>query len=374
MLESGIKYLIIFNILFFTSFFGYSQDSKELETIIEILENYSNDEAYSLNELNLLSLNIEKRTGYITDLKTELKNINSQISNLSNTVKKLEIELNTSKTIYKKLIYFAYIYKYKYNNFTFIVTAGDINKIFYRIKFLKLLTQYRKRIIEAIEFVKTELLSQKEILEEYSDIKSNIVEKLNNQNTILESDLNQKILAITNLQQKNNNLRKELLNKEELYSEILNYLNTNSKNVDSELSEKTLNFETAKGQLKLPIKNGIVIKQFGEYKHPVLEQVTIRNDGIDIAPSDEYNVRAVFDGVVTNIISIPGENHAILIKHGDYFSVYTNIIDLEVVANQYINENQIIGKVPEIENEVTVINFQIWYLTEKQNPLDWINL
>lgn len=371
MKEFGIKYLLII-LLYFISYNSYSQNDSEFEKIIEILENYSSDETFSLNELNLMALNIEKRESYISDLKTELKNINNQISNLDNTIEKLEIELNTSKTIYKKLIYFSFLYRYEYNIFTFLVSSSNIDLIFKRIKILKLLTQYRLNIIDAIEFIKQELNFQKEILTEYSTLKSDIVTTLNKQNTILEAELNKKYVSINKLKEKNNDFHTELENKEELYEQILQYLNFNTTNVDEENLEKTKEFEENKGYFQYPIKNGIIIKEFGNYKHPVLEQVTVRNDGVDIAPSSDFEVRAVFDGLVKSIISIPGENHAILIKHGDYFTVYSNIIDIDVVANQKVTQNQILGKVPKNDEELKVINFQIWYLTEKQNPKDWL--
>jgi len=174
------------------------------------------------------------------------------------------------------------------------------------------------------------------------------------------------------LQQKDTELRNELLYKEELYKEILSFLSGNIKSVASEDLVKNQNFENAKGNFSLPLENGIIIKEFGEYKHPVLEQIKVKNDGIDIIPSDDYNVHAVFDGIVSQVISIPGSNRAVLIKHGEYFTVYTNLVDLDVIVNQKVSENQIIGSISDDNDELAVLNFQIWYLTVKQNPEDWI--
>jgi len=371
MLEFGSKYLFI-TLLIFSSFFSFSQETEELERIYTILDKYSNSDSYSVNKINLTNLSISKRQKYIVNLKAELKEINTQILAINNTTKKLDIELTTSKSIYEKLIYFAFLNRYKFNSFTFVFSAEDVGKIFYRLKYLKLIAQYRKKTIDAINFIKSELANQALILNEYSDLKSTVIEKINNQKTVLEADLNLQSNTLTELQQKDTELRNELLYKEELYKEILSFLSGNIKSVASEDLVKNQNFENAKGNFSLPLENGIIIKEFGEYKHPVLEQIKVKNDGIDIIPSDDYNVHAVFDGIVSQVISIPGSNRAVLIKHGEYFTVYTNLVDLDVIVNQKVSENQIIGSISDDNDELAVLNFQIWYLTVKQNPEDWI--
>jgi len=369
--EFGIN-KILFILFFFTTFSVVAQENKELTKIYKILDKFSSDDYYTLNEINLVNLTISKREKYLKQLNSQLTEINTEILNITNTTKKLEIELTTSKSIYEQLIYFAFLNRYKFNSYTFIFSTSDISEIYNRLKFLKLITQYRKKVIDAINFIKVQLANQKDILLNYSEIKTSLIEQINSEKSDLETDSEYKLKAIEYLQQTNDELRNDLLYREDLYTEILELLSSGNKSIDKEEIEKTVAFEQLKGKFELPVEDGVIIKQFGEYQHPTLNQVKIKNDGIDIIPDDNYDVRCVADGLVTDIISIPGKNRAVLIKHGDYYTVYTNLVDVDVNANQKVTAKQIIGSISDDDEEVAVLNFQIWYLTDKQDPEDWI--
>jgi len=371
MQKLGIKILIISLLIILLTTKLFSQEN-DLTKIYSILDKYTKDQTYSLNELNLINLNIKKREVYVKELKKEITEINSTVFKIENTIKKLEIELNTSKTVYEKLIYFAFLYKYEYNDFTFLLSAENINKIFFRLKYLKMIALYRQNIIEAIKFIKVELTNQEEILTNQKEIKNILLSNYNKEKTTLESEIEENLQLIEKLKQKNVNFRNELVADENLHKEILTILTSSTKFATNESQEATMKFVNDKGNYFLPIKNGIIVKEFGEYQHPVLTQVVVKNDGIDIAPSDDFKVRAFADGLVSNILSIPGANHAILIKHGEYFTVYSNIVNIDVVVNQKVTKEQIIGYISEDKTEVSVLNFQVWHLAEKQDPKDWL--
>ncbi len=365
-----------FNVLFFilllaTVNVATAQD-EEIKKIYEILDKYSKDENYTIDELNLRTLSITKRKNLVTKIKRQTNEININILRVESAIKKLEIELTTSKQIYEKLIYFSYLYRYQYNTFTFLLSAQTINQIFLRLKYLKIMATYRQNIIDAIKFLKSELVNQKEILDNQKEIKNILLENYKNEKITIEDELTENIKIIEKLKQKNIDFRKRVEDEQELHKQILQILTETTKFTNTETELETQKFLDEKQNLLLPIEKGIIIKEFGEYQHPTLTQVTIRNDGIDIAPTEDFKVRAVADGIVNNILSIPGANNAVIIKHGEYFTVYTNIINVDVTVNQKISKQQLIGYVPKDETQIAVINFQIWHLTEKQNPANWL--
>jgi murein DD-endopeptidase MepM/ murein hydrolase activator NlpD len=131
-------------------------------------------------------------------------------------------------------------------------------------------------------------------------------------------------------------------------------------------------FVANKGKLPWPLKNGVVAETFGVHKHPVLKHVKTKNNGIDFATSSDENARAVFKGKVVSIVHITNTNIAVIIKHGEYFTVYSNLDEVFVHKNQIVNEKQIIGKIHTNLQGKTVLHFEVWRGKTVQNPAYWL--
>lgn len=142
--------------------------------------------------------------------------------------------------------------------------------------------------------------------------------------------------------------------------------------VTPEVAELSKGFETNRGKLPWPVASGVVIDQFGKHKHAVATKVEIDNNGIDIQTSQGAKARAVFDGTVTNVISIAGLGQTIILNHGNYFTVYSGLNGVNVKKGDEINTKQIIGTVGNNEDGVAVMNFQVWKGANKLNPSLWI--
>lgn len=133
------------------------------------------------------------------------------------------------------------------------------------------------------------------------------------------------------------------------------------------------NFETNRGRLPWPVERGIVLQGFGENPVAGTAGVTIKNPGIDIATGSGSEARAVFEGEVSTVIPIPGANRAVLVKHGQYFTVYSNLATVYVKAGQKISTKQALGKVADdAETGEAVLHFELWKDTYNQDPTYWI--
>lgn len=140
------------------------------------------------------------------------------------------------------------------------------------------------------------------------------------------------------------------------------------KPVDYKLAKE---FEANKGKLPWPV-NGPVVEHFGQHYHPIYTQVKLPfNNGITIAVSEGTKVQAVFDGVVKQIVVMPGYNKCVLIQHGNYFSFYCKLGSVSVKAGDKVKTNQVIGTVDTIAGE-TQLHFQIWSGRNPQNPESWL--
>ncbi|MCR5003619.1 MAG: peptidoglycan DD-metalloendopeptidase family protein, partial [Bacteroidales bacterium] len=130
-------------------------------------------------------------------------------------------------------------------------------------------------------------------------------------------------------------------------------------------------FAANKGKLPWPV-SGPVIDSYGQHYHPVYKNVKLPfNNGITIATNDGEPVKAVFDGVVKQIVVMPGYNQCILVQHGNYFSFYCKLGSVSVKAGDKIKTGQVLGKVGTIGGE-TQFHLQIWFGRTPQNPQSWL--
>ena len=131
-------------------------------------------------------------------------------------------------------------------------------------------------------------------------------------------------------------------------------------------------FERNKGGLPWPVKRGFISQSFGVHKHPEFRNITLQNNGIDITTNKNETVRAVFNGSVSAILSIPGQGDAVLVNHGDFFTVYSRMTNISVRKGQKIKTGQKLGSVMTDEEDKTILQFQVWEGQAKQDPQNWL--
>lgn len=132
-------------------------------------------------------------------------------------------------------------------------------------------------------------------------------------------------------------------------------------------------FSNNKGKLPWPVARGQIVGKFGINKHAVLTNIEYNNDGVDIATNKGSNARAVFDGEVSSIISIPGGNRTVLVRHGTYYTLYGNLSFVSVKKGDFVKRGQEIGRIYTDGNGDTILNFQVRNGTSKQNPETWLS-
>ncbi len=226
-----------------------------------------------------------------------------------------------------------------------------------KIESKKLDKEIQRIIVEEIRIAKkkTEEERKKRLTEE----KKRLLEIERNKKEDIQKSTKSKLEKKEALKVYNENIKK-IENK--IYDQ-------NTKEVDL-ISSK---FEANKGLLSWPVQKGEITGYFGVTNHPILNNITIENSGIDIGTNKGEDARAVFEGEVSAIYSIPGGSKAILIQHGEYFTVYNNLSVVYVKKGDTINLKKSIGKIyTDATSGLTTLNFQIWKGTTKLNPSSWI--
>jgi len=370
--------ILILALLFVSSSLDaqYSRFSKEIDRYDNILANVEKNDYLTTDELILLSKKIEIREEFVSTLQSEVKQFNKKINSLENSINRIETDLEIAKSQYAKLLVFTYLSRTETSFFMFILSAHSFNQAYLRYKYLKIITTFTKRQAEFILYYKKELEYQKEILQKEKNIREIFDKSYQNQKNLLTVDIRTHINYIQKMQQKSDTLRKRLEHyhawQKELNLSIKTEITENTEDAENE-DKITLKFENNKGKMPMPLYETIVISAYGEHQHPTLDKIKIKNDGIDITSHSDNKAKAIFDGIIVRIVEIPGHNSSVLIKHGEYFTVYSNLIDIQVSENEQIIQGDILGQVATVENKnYPVLNFQVWHLADKKDPIVWV--
>ncbi len=370
--------IILFCLLIYKFTFSQTQDSVniQLKTYLSTLEKYNFTDTLTVQDLFLLTQRSNYRQIYIQQLQNEISKLQNNISNLKKYITKLNNDLDYYKKTYAQLLKFLYINKiYTPSTFNFLLSAKTLNQLYLRLKYLQLTTEYLKSVAQTIQALKQNLEYQKKIMEKSLTLRKKLVKKLKHQKALYQDDfiLLKQIQNSQNLYQA---LKQDLYSYETkrklLLSEILKNILTNQ--IPSQANSIS-NIENYKGYLPPPINNAVILIPFGIHEHKNLKDIKIRNDGVDLISPNDTIVKAVFDGSISKIIQLPNSRYAVIIKHGEYYTVYSNLAKVYVDENQKITQGQKIGTIRKSKTQnYPVLNFQIWHLTHKLNPQNWIKL
>jgi septal ring factor EnvC (AmiA/AmiB activator) len=261
-----------------------------------------------------------------------------------------------------------------------------MNQAYKRWLYLRQYAKYRKSQGEVILLVTDELNENLAKLEKKKALKTALLQGKLNEFNMLEKQRGEENKAVLSLQQKQKNLKKQIREQQKIQDELNRKIEkmleeearkTASKSGYQMTPEQQLisaDFEKNKGRIPWPVAKGIITEHFGIHSHPVLKQIQVRSNGIDISTEAGSKARAVFAGEVSRVFAISGGNMAVIIRHGSYLSVYSNLKDVMVKAGQKVALKQDIGTIytDKADGNTTVVKFQIWKENQKLDPESWI--
>jgi len=319
---------------------------KEIKITSNLLSKTTENKAAALSRY--VTLQIQKREQLIETLRQEISFTNRSINRATEVIEALTVDIENLKADYSSLMREAYRQKKNSSNFTFLFSSKNLNQIFKRWQYLKQYDQYRKR--QALLILQTQkTLSNKKIqLEDARKSKERLLTSSTRQAEILSYDLGDKKRIFKTLRSDESRLKRELKaqrkNHERLNQAIESTireevtirrkrerdnqpLNSKPSTLDDplNLNQLTKSFQGKRGQLVMPVQNGVITKRFGKQPHPTLRKIEITNNGIDIRTDRGADVNAVFEGKVISKQFIPGYQNMLIIQHGEYYTVYSNL-------------------------------------------------
>ncbi len=356
---------------------------KEMEFNARILSEIGEEKKESLGELSVLKKQLEKRQNLIETLNQEVEDIGNNISQMEADIDSIQQTQAVLRNQYAEMIKHAYKSRSSYNTLLFLLSAETFNDAYKRMKYIRHYNDDKKRKVEKLNAITDTLILKIDNLEKGREQQKLLIDeetvekdKLNDEKKKVDNVLNglkkrEKKLKIDN-EKKQATIR-------QLESEIRNIINQ-AIATDESLPEPppakvklSSNFKNNKGKLPWPVQRGVITAKFGKHQHPDLPLLTINNDGIDITTTKGTSVYAVANGKVSQIIYSPGFQTAIIIQHGNYFTVYSNLKkDVNVSKGQEIKQGDKLGVTFTNNNGKTELNFQVWKKTTKLNPERWI--
>jgi len=359
------------------------ENLKKIAEAERILSETSDQKQVTLGQLQALNQQINVRASLITSIGSEIRLLDGEISDLSAVVNALQNDLRQLKEEYADQIYAAYKSSQGNSRLMFLFAAKDFNQLLQRLKYLEQYADARRLQAEQIEVVTKELNEQRSRVETKRAAQQQLLSQQVRESRKLANSKKKQAQLVAQLSKRERQLRKELEDRKaankRLSTLIANIIeaeevkDANASTAEAaSAAELTRLFESKKNTLTWPVTSGFITSKFGSQKHPVLKRITIVNDGVGIQTERDAKVKAVFDGEVTMTGIIPGKNNFILIRHGNYLTVYARLKSINVKKSRKVKAGDVIGEVYTDRDGVTELEFQVYKGTTKLDPEQWL--
>jgi murein hydrolase activator len=393
--------------------------NEEISQINSLLSETKASKKTSLNQLVALNKKISIREELIRTINAEIFQLNREITQNEKEIDMLKQNLAKLKADYARMIYFAQRNQDSYSRLVFIFASGDFNQAYMRLKYFQQYSQFRKKQAEEILKAQTLLIAKINELKEKRHEKNLLLGNEEEEKGSLTQEKTEQEGVLTTLQQKEKELKEELEKKKrdaenlqlaikKLIAEEIKRKAEEAAKAEAaavaakkaaekkskksktetppvkdvkrdipELSEEALelsnDFANNRGKLPWPVGKGYICEEYGEHEHPAIKGFMMVNNGVEICASMGTQARAIFDGEVTSIAVSPTGGKLVIIRHGEYLSVYLNLGEVQVKIGDKVKVKQVLGTILHSEDEgKTAMNLQIWKGQKTMDPAGWL--
>jgi murein hydrolase activator len=369
-----------------------------------ILEQTKQKKEVSLGQLNVIKEKITVQRGVIRNISSELHYTESELRTTAKTVGTLKTDLEKLKSEYAAMVYGAAKTANSYNKMMFLFASESFNQFVRRLAYLRQYSEARKNQVQQINQVSSSLELKMSDLNNKKQEKQSLLDVQLKESRNLHSLRNQHNTMVDQLSRQEESLQQEVERREQAVRKLDNLIaemvreeiarsaeaarrkaaangtatapaTRSSVNKVTLTPEGTLlsnSFGGNKGRFSWPVERGFISQRFGVRPHPVLKNITVQNNGIDIQTNAGESARAIFSGKVTTVANIAGYNNIVMVQHGEYFTVYAKLKSIRVTEGQQISARDVIGNVVTNSEGTTELHFEIWRNGNKMNPESWL--
>ena len=395
---SFLKFLFIVFVAFSSAASGQSKAelqrqrdeiNKKIEYTRKLISETKKNQEAEASELQLLKEQIRYRGQLIKSFESELRGIENEIQSSERNIRELEAKIALMKEEYAAMIYKAYKNRHSHDELMYIFAASDFNQAFKRFKILQEYADFRKQQANEILATQDKMRARVTELEKIRSDKQTVLEEKSQESKALDEDRKEGEKVLNKLRQEEQKLKKQQQQQEAerqklnaaIKKKIEEELAAEKKKTGGKfeitpegkiISEK---FEQNKGSLPWPVKRGVVTERYGKQPHPTLPGIVTDNNGIDITTEPNSIVSAIFGGTVTSVFNIPGAGQNVIITHGAYKTVYTNLKDVSLVKGDKVALGDVIGQTLG-QGAKAIAHLEIWKMNAEggtpQNPELWL--
>lgn len=400
-MSASVRYIIILGLLF-AAIGLRAQERKTLEKerdriaseisyTNKLIDESKKGQRLTQTQLVLLNKQIELRQELIREVGYEADRVSRSIKENEEVIEGLEADLERLRDEYARMVQFAYVNRNSYDRLTYIFASSSFAQAYKRSKYLQQFTAHRKQQAALIEETQKSIQGKIAALEEQKKELAVVLAERKAEKSALDGDKNIQQESLRGFRNEEKKLRAEIKKKEKekakvtaaikkaIEDEIRRTRSSNDGHFSLTPEAQVLSdkFASNKGKLPWPVERGVITGAFGKRPHPTVRGIQIDNDGIDISTSKGATVRAVFGGEVSAVIVLPGAGKAVIVSHGAYRTVYSNLKEVFVAKGENLTTKQDIGIALNDEaGTAAQSHFELWQITsdgmKKQDPGRWI--
>ncbi|MFN8206808.1 MAG: peptidoglycan DD-metalloendopeptidase family protein [Bacteroidales bacterium] len=359
---------------------------QEIEYSAKLLEETERTKKETLQRLDLLNFQIDKRNYLIDNLSEELEDLEISSREYQRIIESLREDLEILNGEYVKILRYSSVIGKRHELFMFILASNSVVQAYNRLMYIKRYASFRSGQMKLIQSTISEIDNKRSELEKIKFQKSITLNQKEKEAERLKGELIVKGKLVKNLKNKESELKRSIREKERIAKELTEQIEKvleeerrkmkSKREIELTPEEKIVagDFLKNKGRLPWPTERGVITGKYGQQAHPLIKNTVIQNNGIDITTESGSIVRALFGGTVTKVVAILGANYTVIVRHGNFYSVYQNMIDVKVKKGDVVKTMQKIGSVDDGKSEKTsVLHLEIWQNFDRMNPEEWLS-
>lgn len=362
---------------------------EKIKTTKSLLDVSVREQKSTVENYVALQNQLEARRKMLGNIQGQIEILNDTLTVIRDSIQVLEAEFNSLKEAYFKQLRLSYIRGLTTSDWMYLLSAGSLNEALKRHLYNRQFRTFMNNRKLQLDSISEILIAQQDQLEKtLSEVQELRVKERAAVNG-LNKDLKNLDSMLATLKGREEELRQNLQTQEQNRRELSKQIDkliaeeiARSEKKDEDLPERATantllsgNFMQNKGTIPWPVERGIIQSRFGNQPHPTLRNVTINNNGIDIRTQEGTTVRAVFEGEVTALVSMPGGQNMVLIRHGNYFTVYAGLQTVYIDKGDRVSAGQELGAVGKDPNSGNFsVHFELWKGMEVLNPENWLKM
>lgn len=390
---------------------------KEISNANQLLKQTKKDREMTLNEVSILDKKIKQREKLIKAYNEQIAVLDEEINTGQSNIRSLNSDLAGLQKEYAKMVVFANKNRSHYDRLGFVFASKDFNQAFSRLRYIREFNDARATKMSQIAGTQQRITGEVEASQKAREERAAMLADEKVQKTELQGEKEELNRQVANLKKQEGSIQQDIKNKQQqaqklqkaiddIIAEEIRKANEEAERKRKEAekkaakdkgntttttpttkpksetgmaltpAEKTLstNFVNNKGKLPWPVERGVISSTYGKHASVVSDKVTVTNNGIDIATMAGAQARAVFDGEVASVTKLTGSNTVVILRHGEYFTVYCNLENVIVKRGDRVKTKQNLGTVHTSKTEnKTELHFELLKEQIRQNPANWLS-